>query len=103
MSEIRALWRGEIGLSRTYWLWGFLIQGVIIGRLGGYLVEQTGSLFLVFCYLAFVVVSAIFMIVAIWRSAANYKGLPLWAWLARIVCVLNVIVLLYVFTTLMGS
>ena len=41
----------------------------------------------------FAAVVSIFAAVAIWRSAGNYKGSVLWMFLARLVCVVNVVFL----------
>ena len=86
---MRALWRGEIDLPITFWIFGVLIQDLVIWRIGDYIISMSGAPFLVAAYTAFELGCTAFMIVAIWRSAGNYKGRAVWAILARIFCVVN--------------
>jgi alpha/beta superfamily hydrolase len=94
MSYLAKLWRGEIGLAITYWLWGVLIVGLGIGIAGLVAAAAAGSGAVFLIWLVLYVVSLGFVVVAIWRSAGHYTGPRIWVWLARIVCVLAVFRLL---------
>lgn len=98
------LWRGEIPLRRTYWLYWFCVAfslGFIRGFLEGYypwLSEfdgpgQPGSGTVAFYLLTFLSLQAwsAFMVVPLWRSASRYEGRRLWAVLAKVVAVSNAI------------
>lgn len=93
MFDLEKVWRGEIGLKITFWVWGVLIATVLLGWAVGLLVEATENQFLMFLHAIVAVVAAALAAVAIWRSAGNYKGSVLWTFLARLACVANVIVL----------
>jgi hypothetical protein len=84
-----SIWRGEEPLATTYWLYGVVVYGLMIGVVGTVLAVGIGSppLFLVYLLLRFA--ATIFIIVAIWRSAGNYTGQKIWAILARVICILS--------------
>lgn len=105
MSEtLYKLWRGEIPLRRTYWLYWFCVAFVLgfsRGFLEGYypwLAEFDGPgcpgggtvAFYVIVELGLRAWSA-FMVVPLWRSASRYEGRRLWAVLAKIVAISNAI------------
>jgi hypothetical protein len=91
MELVHRLWRGEVGLASTYWLYGVVLNGIVLGVIGGTVVGLTGVLVLVVVYVAFSLAVSVFMAVAIWRSAGNYTGAKLWAVLARVAVVIGVI------------
>jgi hypothetical protein len=78
----RHLWRGEVPLSVTYWVWGvgfttmLRVLSVVLLMLTK-LVSIAPVLALM--YLAYLV----FISVAIWRSAGRYTGPHIWPVLAR--------------------
>ena len=87
VETIKELWRGEISLPRTFWLWGNL---ELVLEVGGTaiieaLAKAMGFQFLVTVWSSFVCLGGMFMNVAIWRSAGNYQGPRVWAILARII------------------
>jgi hypothetical protein len=88
MQTLQKLWRGEIGLGRTYWLWGNVIYGILLVVVGSFIAGVVSGLtsfvFLVYIYISFLFVAGLFMNVAIWRSAGNYDGPKGWAITARI-------------------
>jgi hypothetical protein len=88
-ATLATVWRGEEPLATTYWLYGVVVYGLIIGVVGTVLVVGIGSPPLFLVYLLFRFAATVFIVVAIWRSAGNYTGQKLWAILARIVCVLS--------------
>jgi|ETNmetMinimDraft_16_1059900.scaffolds.fasta_scaffold90357_1 hypothetical protein len=98
---LKRLFRGEVSLPITYWVFGFLIGNVGL-RLAMELVElnymkvaasQVGNWAMLGLYV-FVVVYSVFMLIAIWRSAGNYQGRAIWASLARVAVILGVLSLL---------
>ena len=81
MSFIAKLWRGEVSLGVTYWIFG----GVVFTMFQLYVFvtqgmnEDTAS-FGLYAGLAYF----IFMSVAIWRSASRYNGPKTWLILAQL-------------------
>jgi hypothetical protein len=93
MHLIKAIWRGDVPLMKTYWLNGF-IASILTGmavynfpKLALSSLSATVYVVLVFLYL-FVIIYSVFTCVAIWRSASKYEGNELWAWVAKfaVVC-----------------
>ena len=93
MFELNRVWRGEIGLMVTFWLWGVVIANILLTWVLGMLVDATENQFLSFLHSIFAVVVNVIAVVAIWRSARNYKGSALWAFMARLSGVANVVLL----------
>ena len=93
MSELEKVWRGEVGLSVTFWLWGVFIANILLGRVLGFIVDAIQNEFLSLLHTVFTVAVNVFVVVAVWRSAGGYKGQLIWAYLARLVCVANVVIL----------
>jgi len=90
--DLKKVWRGEIDLTITFWVWGVLIANVLFDVLFGALIVATENQFLMLLHRIFVIAANAFVVVAIWRSAGNYKGSPVWPFLARLMCVANVAV-----------
>lgn len=93
MFDLKKVWQGEIGLQITFWVWGVLIATMLLGWALGLVVDATENQFLMLLHDVFALVVGLFAAVAIWRSAANYKGSVLWIFLARLVSVANVVAL----------
>lgn len=91
MSTLRALWRGEVPLVTAWWVWNVLVGNLLIGQGGASLVGAIGSLFLAIVYIALASIFSVFLLVAIWRSANNYKGSKFWAVIAKALCVIGVL------------
>jgi hypothetical protein len=85
MTQVTALWRGEVPLARTGWLYGLFGMIVLIAPL--MLVSSLGPASaarpLLLLLSAATLAYAAFMAVAIWRSAGNYRGRLAWRWLAK--------------------
>ena len=85
MTQLAALWRGQVSLAKTGWLYGIvgimlltgpLILLPIIG-LGAPLRELLLALsVMALLYTAFIAV-------AVWRAADNYQGQRVWRLLAK--------------------
>ena len=82
------LWRGEVPLAETYLAWGValgLLLFLLFRLTYGILLEiRLLLLFLAFAH-------AVFISVAIWRSAGRYTGPTIWGVLARVVVVLRIL------------
>ena len=96
------LFRGDISLPITYWVFGVLIGN--IGFLGlNKLLElnffnlashkYSDQLFLTYNFI--VILLTAFILIAIWRSAKKYDGPEIWKNLARIAVVIGAIKVLY--------
>lgn len=98
---VTRLFRGDISLPITYWVFGVLIGNVafqIIFKVIEFkyidiATSQVGSWSVIaFYWLA--IGYSIFMLIAIWRSAGKYKGKAVWAGLARVAVVLGTLALI---------
>jgi hypothetical protein len=76
------LWRGEIPLAVTFWLYGIL-PSLGLNIFFTLIVRPNPVVTIV--YLAYYV----FMIAAIWRSSEKYRGAKIWGALARISVILG--------------
>ena len=86
------IWRGEIGLAKTYWVWIMLVGTSILWTMmliSQLLYEFTGALFIVALKMAFSLIFSVVLVVSVWRSARNYEGPWRWRVLARVACVLS--------------
>lgn len=86
---IGALWRGEVGLAKAYWLYGvaglsacnLCLSGLFAGA-----VQRQLSLPYALALLGIALSAsgyAFLVSVGIWRSASKYGGLFVWPWLAK--------------------
>ena len=93
------LFRGDVGLARTFWFFGFavpilLFGGVTFGLISFAYAADPGTMegpiigyFYALAYISLAVgyvAYAVFMYIAIWRSARKYTGLKLWKFLAQV-------------------
>ncbi|MDJ0911795.1 MAG: hypothetical protein QNI99_21605 [Woeseiaceae bacterium] len=94
------LFRGDIPLVVTYWVWGILgnavLSGISVAIESNYasVVTSTGGLSLVRYFYWGALAYAVFTWIAIWRSAGKYTGAG-WGIVARVVVVLSVLANLY--------
>lgn len=90
---ITRLWRGQISLDMTYWVWGVLFGGFLRRVLETlsllYTSARTPGSISAFEVLSFVYYG--YISVAIWRSSGRYPGRRIWIVLARLSVVLGVI------------
>lgn len=89
MDLIRDLWRGDVPLVKTYWLF-VVVVGIFFRIIFAYIEYQDalfntapGAIF-VLAFVVFVFVYSIFIAYAIWKSANKYNGLQRYAILAKI-------------------
>jgi hypothetical protein len=93
----RRLWRGEIPLPETYWIWGVacnLIQVIVVQVL-------KPPPLIDFILFPFLIAYRVFIWVAIWRSSGHYAGPRYWAGLARVAVVGGIVMVLLIFFRLL--
>lgn len=95
MFAISQLWKGEIPLCKTFWLYGLL--GNTILSLAMLLTVGLSSVYKsllgYFAVLLIVLIAIIYQGIiygGLWRSADNYTGNPLWKYLAKWIAVLGI-------------
>lgn len=103
---IRDVWYGQRSLAQTYWGWNFLFGSILVGNVGlllvGLIAASTGLSFLMFIYLALVVVPvSVWVLVGCWRSATNNPGF--WAGVVKFLVVIGVIVVIAYLIIQLGS
>ena len=90
MSRIRALWNGDVPLAQVFWNYA-----IIYGSFGNLLATAAALTAITLGWPGWLAVLIFFlpapynalMVVAVWRSAARYRGDPIWAHAARIAVV----------------
>ena len=93
MFELKKVWRGEVSLVVTFWLWGVAVANILLGSVLGVILDAIQNEFLSLLHLVFVIAINVLATVAIWRSAASYKGQIIWVVLARLTSIANVVFL----------
>ena len=99
MKLIQSLWRGDVPLWKTYWLYSFLVtigaNSLVIfwqkNALKLFLVLGDRSDLIRIAILCSLIIYSYFICIAIWRSAAKYTGPKANAWLARIVVIFGIL------------
>ncbi len=85
MTQVTALWRGEVPLAKTGWLYG--LAGLLVLTSPVLLLTGLGLVLAAKPLLLFLsaatLVYAAFIAVAVWRSAGNYRGARAWRLLAK--------------------
>ena len=92
------LFRGDIPLVVTYWIFGVLIGNVaftiantiIEHNYLSIVVNPIGEYFIT-VFIWFAVAYGIFTLIAVWRSAGKYQGSSTWAVLARVAVILGML------------
>ena len=76
------LWRGELGLARTFWFYFFLVSA-----LANILVDviEKGPVLLSGPFVFLVLAYLVFAAIGVWRASDRYKGPPGWGFLAKVV------------------
>lgn len=83
------LWKGNLGLAITYWVYGVLggvVWAVAILALDLKKDSSTANLVIVFMAIYY-----FYVYVGIWRAASKYRGNRLWEILAKFVVVITVL------------
>ena len=85
MNFIKKFWEGNISMVISFWVFNVLIGQIIIGLL---------AIIVAFPLMLFMWVPyKIWAVVGVWRSAAKYKGKPIWSGLAKTYIVVLLILL----------
>jgi len=98
MRAIGRLWRGEIGLARTFWIYGVVVCAILSQfafRLN--IVRPPRRAWIDVAAPAVTFVSGVYLLfvaVAVWRSAGRYQGAAVWPILAKLSIVAVVAVML---------
>lgn len=101
MNLIKRLWKGEIPLWKTFWLYGVLLPVLVMIL---YPIPLKILVHFIFIYIAYIFALTILMglvypviiFVAIWRSAGKYEGDKIWAWLSKISVIFMVAIFLLI-------
>jgi len=98
MGFLKALWRGDVTLVKTFWLYGVVGGGALISipitllETLGYIEPIDPVLWVgLFVYLVFCIAYIVITLVAIWRSSNNYQGSPWKALLAKGFVILGIL------------
>ncbi len=90
MSFIKKFWEGNGSMVISFWIFNVLIEQIIIVLLAVIVVFSNLSQFLIiFMWAPY----KIWAVVGFWRSAAKYKGKPIWPGLAKTYIVVLLILL----------
>lgn len=94
MELIKELWRGNIPLSRAFWLFGFgvnLLLNISLLYLTfqpDLLTMKIGAIFYLLLLLFYIIYGP-FILISIWRSANKYQGLQRYAIAAKIMLIIG--------------
>jgi hypothetical protein len=80
--------KGELGLAKTYWLYGVLV-GIVVSIISNVITSIGGLIILMLAHTAY----SIPVLMGIWRASSKYQGLKVWAILAKVAVVFGVIML----------
>lgn len=78
---MKQLWKGEISLAKTYWVWGVLVGIPLNFGIAFFL--KLGFTYFALLISCLSIIYGLFITVAIWRSAGNYEGKAILAVVAR--------------------
>ena len=85
MTQVAALWRGQVPLAKTGWFYG--LAGLLLLTVPLTLVPKLGfgpsAREIILTLSAATLVYSAFISVAIWRAAGNYRGRLAWRLLAK--------------------
>ncbi|MCG8529909.1 MAG: hypothetical protein MI749_04515 [Desulfovibrionales bacterium] len=85
MDIFKKLWRGDLPLYVTFWLFGMIIGTILSVLVTNYALEPvtgTGTATIII-WLGIAILYTGFMCVSLWRSADKYKGAAIWSICAR--------------------
>lgn len=95
MDTIKLLWRGDIHLARTFWLYGFGVNLLLVATMNYFLFYNKQALSSsvgyigIWVLISFSIIYFPYIFVSIWRSANNYQGLKLYAIAAKVMVILG--------------
>lgn len=80
---------GDFGLAKTYWLYGVLAGGVLVGVVGNIFSNVVTSIGGLVIFMLASTAYEIPVFLGTWRAANKYQGPKIWAVLAKIAVVLG--------------
>ena len=90
MNFIKKFWEGNGSMVISFWIFNVLIEQIIIVLLSVIVVfSNLSQLLIIFMWAPY----KIWAVVGLWRSAAKYKGKPIWSGLAKTYIVVLLILL----------
>ena len=94
MTLIKALWRGEIPLYKTFWLFGFAVNFLLnitflYFEFQPHVLSNIMGIIFFGVLVLFAVVYGPFILIATWRSANKYQGLQQYAIAAKFMVILG--------------
>jgi len=90
MVLVKSLWRGDVPLVRAYWVFGIL--GPLLLEIPLIIWEKYQPMeAIVTVYTVITILYLAFIVVAVWSSANKYKGWYMWAALAKLGMITNVV------------
>ena len=90
MNFIKKFWEGKVSMVISFWIFNVLIEQIIIVLLSVIVVfSNLSQLLIIFMWAPY----KIWAVVGFWRSAAKYKGKPIWSGLAKTYIVVLLILL----------
>jgi len=95
MDLIKSLWRGDISLAKTFWLFGFCVNLLFSAGINYFLILNKQALSTSAGYISLwllIILSLIyapFIYISIWRSANKYQGLQRYAIGAKILVIIG--------------
>ena len=90
MNFIKRFWEGNASMVISFWIFNVLIEQIIIVLLAVIVVfSNLSQLLIIFMWAPY----KIWAVVGFWRSAAKYKGKPIWPGLAKTYIVVLLILL----------
>jgi hypothetical protein len=85
-----SVWRGQLSLALTFWLWWFLVVGILVNVCGVFLAQFVADMLETdepyVWYFAAIIIGTVWTNVGLWRSAARTGGV--WSVLARVLVVI---------------
>ncbi len=95
MELIIALWRGDMPLAKTFWIFGFAVN-LLLNFTSSYIFLQQEIILstiigrvLLLLLIVFCIIYNPFILIAIWRSAKKYQGPNVYGMLARIMVIIG--------------
>jgi hypothetical protein len=95
MDLIKSLWRGDISLAKTFWLFGFCVNLLFSAGINYFIIMNKHALstsagfISLWVLIIFSLLYAPFIYISIWRSANKYRGLQRYAIAAKIMVIIG--------------
>jgi hypothetical protein len=91
LSLLLRLWRGEVSLAVTYWVWAVLICIAVVALGIGSIIFDYRAPLLRPIHVLSVFILSVLVGILVWRSARTFAGWKIWAVLAPVMIILNIL------------